>query len=101
MEHWQFLPICSFAASLSVPSVRSKRPITEYTNKPCMGYREVIKIHNEEKEVTKKVDGKEVKGELCKRSSVSLGIWEEKRVRPRMVDCRAAACGRKAASQLC
>ncbi|CEH16913.1 long-chain-fatty-acid--ligase [Ceraceosorus bombacis] len=35
--------------------------VGKYTNKPCMGYRELIKIHNEEKEVTKKVDGKEVK----------------------------------------
>jgi long-chain acyl-CoA synthetase len=36
---------------------------TEFTNKPVMGYRELIKIHKEEKEITKTVGGKEVKGE--------------------------------------
>jgi hypothetical protein len=28
-----------------------------------IGYRDLIKIHKEEKEITKKVDGKDVKGE--------------------------------------
>jgi len=32
-----------------------------FENKPGFGYREVIKIHTEEKEITKKVDGEEVK----------------------------------------
>jgi long-chain acyl-CoA synthetase len=36
---------------------------TEYTNKPMVGYRDTIKIHKEEKEFTKMVDGKEKKGE--------------------------------------
>ena len=34
----------------------------EFTNKPVMGYRETIKIHKEEKEITKMVEGKEKKG---------------------------------------
>lgn len=33
----------------------------EFTNKPIMGERELIKIHKEEKEITKTVEGKEVK----------------------------------------
>lgn len=34
----------------------------EFGNKPMLGYRDLIKIHKEEKEVTKKVDGVEKKG---------------------------------------
>jgi len=43
-------------------------PLAEYTNKPCMGYRDVIKTHTEKKEITKKVDGEEVKGECLARA---------------------------------
>lgn len=35
--------------------------VKKYTNKPVMGERELIKVHKEQKEVTKTVDGKEVK----------------------------------------
>jgi long-chain acyl-CoA synthetase len=42
--------------------------LAEYTNKPCMGYRDVIKTHTEKKEITKKVDGEEVKGECLVRA---------------------------------
>jgi len=33
-----------------------------------MGYRDVIKTHTEKKEITKKVDGEEVKGECLARA---------------------------------
>lgn len=33
----------------------------EFTNKPVLGWRDTIKIHSEEKEITKKVDGKDKK----------------------------------------
>ncbi|PWY99700.1 acetyl-CoA synthetase-like protein [Testicularia cyperi] len=32
-----------------------------FPNRPIMGWRDVVRMHNEEKEVTKKVEGKEVK----------------------------------------
>ncbi|PWN87587.1 acetyl-CoA synthetase-like protein [Acaromyces ingoldii] len=35
--------------------------VKKFTNKPVMGYRDTIKIHTEEKEITKTVEGKEVK----------------------------------------
>lgn len=35
--------------------------VKKFTNKPVMGERDLIKIHKEEKEITKKIDGKEVK----------------------------------------
>lgn len=35
----------------------------EYTNRPIVGSRELIRMHTEEKEITKKVDGEDVKGE--------------------------------------
>ncbi|UZJ56875.1 hypothetical protein CBS101457_006195 [Exobasidium rhododendri] len=35
--------------------------VKKFTNKPVMGYRELIKMHKEEKEITKMVEGKEVK----------------------------------------
>ncbi|MCO5573628.1 hypothetical protein L7F22_027400 [Adiantum nelumboides] len=37
--------------------------VKKFTNKPVMGYRDTIKIHTEEKEITKTVEGKEVKAE--------------------------------------
>lgn len=36
-------------------------PSIEFTNKPVMGYRDTIKIHTEEREITKMVEGKEKK----------------------------------------
>jgi long-chain acyl-CoA synthetase len=45
---------------------------TEFTNKPMCGYRDLIKIHKEEKEITKKVEGKEVKGKFERLSPGSL-----------------------------
>jgi hypothetical protein len=49
-------------------TIASPRRLAEFTNKPIMGYRETVKIHKEEKEVTKKgKDGKEHKGE-CSRA---------------------------------
>lgn len=32
-----------------------------FPNKPVMGWRDVVRMHDEQKEVTKKVEGKEVK----------------------------------------
>lgn len=37
--------------------------LKKFTNKPVLGYRDLIKMHQEEKEITKKVDGKDKKGE--------------------------------------
>lgn len=41
-----------------------------------MGYRDLIKTHVEEKEVTKKVEGKEVKGESIRRHFLVLPSGE-------------------------
>ncbi|CAO1625835.1 unnamed protein product [Sympodiomycopsis kandeliae] len=35
--------------------------LKKFTNKPILGYRDLIKTHEEEKEITKKVDGKDKK----------------------------------------
>ncbi|PWN28303.1 acetyl-CoA synthetase-like protein [Jaminaea rosea] len=35
--------------------------LKKFTNKPVLGWRDLVKMHEEEKEVTKKVDGKEKK----------------------------------------
>lgn len=37
--------------------------LKKFTNKPVLGYRDLINTHEEEKEITKKVDGKDKKGE--------------------------------------
>jgi len=36
--------------------------LPEFTNKPVMGYRETIKIHKEEKEIKRMVEGVEKTG---------------------------------------
>ncbi|CAO1629069.1 unnamed protein product [Parajaminaea phylloscopi] len=35
--------------------------LKKFTNKPVLGWRDTVRVHEEEKEVTKKVDGKDVK----------------------------------------